>query len=63
MGYLFHCPECKYDLCKNCDIDRNGNRTKIKREEIPLELTKNMKTKRGECNKIYNGYTIFVIFF
>jgi hypothetical protein len=50
-------------LCKNCDIDRNGNRTKIKREEIPLELTKNMKTKRGECNKIYKGYTIFVIFF
>ena len=24
MGYLFHCPTCKYDLCKKCDLDKNG---------------------------------------
>ena len=24
MGYLFHCPACKYDLCKDCDFKRHG---------------------------------------
>ena len=24
MGYLFHCPECKYDLCKKCDFNWHG---------------------------------------
>ena len=42
MGYLLHCIECKFDLCKNCDIDRNGKRTKTKIEEKPLELTNEM---------------------
>ena len=26
MGYLFHCPTCKYDLCAGCDMGRNGKR-------------------------------------
>ena len=30
MGHLLHCSECKYNLCKNYDIDRNGKRFKTK---------------------------------
>jgi hypothetical protein len=31
MGYLYHCPECKYDLCKNCshDYDKYGVKNEI----------------------------------
>ena len=37
MGYLFHCPTCEYDLCKKCDIDRNG---KIVNSLLPFSSQK-----------------------
>lgn len=49
-GYLLHCSECKYNLCKNCDINRNGKKIyEIKKEE-PLELSAGMMKKRNEGN-------------
>ena len=31
MGYLYHCPTCKYDLCKNCsqDYEKHGKKIEI----------------------------------
>ena len=29
MGYLYHCPECQYDLCKNCSLDYDKYGKKI----------------------------------
>ena len=58
-GYLLHCPECKYNLCKNCDINRNGKKMfNIKKEE-PLELSPEMYKKRKEGN----GVLILSIFY
>jgi len=28
MGYVFHCPQCNYDLCAGCDMGRHGKRFK-----------------------------------
>jgi len=33
MGYLFHCPICKYDLCNKCEIVRNANKLDEATEE------------------------------
>ena len=45
-GYLLHCPECKYNLCKNCDINRNGKKIFYIKKEEPLELSNEMFEKR-----------------
>ena len=30
MGYLFHCPICRYNLCKDCDFKQHGKILKLK---------------------------------
>jgi hypothetical protein len=52
-SYLLHCRECKYNLCKNCDINRNGKKIYTIIKEEPLELSFAMIKKRKEGNAFF----------
>ena len=62
-GYLLHCPDCKYNLCKNCDLNRNGKKIfRIKKEE-PIELSPRMRFERKEGNAAFIGFIVFACIF
>jgi hypothetical protein len=63
MGYLLHCSECKYNLCKNCDKNRNGKKVyEIKKEE-PLELSPEMLKKRKDGNAMFAAEILYACIF
>ena len=57
LGYLYHCPECGYDLCKNCskDYEKFGKKIEITAKctsDHTLELcTQDPYEKKGEVQK------------